>query len=389
MFSISKDQIDFEMVKEFCQTENNGIKIGKNAACVEYIEGTNTIPRIVSAFANSQGGILVIAKSKSDDNKIRQISGIRTAGYNDIMDIADKKAYQERLFPYPEAELVKLPINDNIICFVIRVQQSLDAPHLIDDKKCFVWKNKPSLPYPYVETSTDPLLFQQHRRRTSNQLLQQIKSKMENRHIKVSGNEQDNKPHFHLIAHPVFLSEPLITPEAIYETFDKNWSDMKRVVGGIARLSLKDKWHNLEINEYGLVSYRKTIPVTDEQHISVFDFINGIDTLLDPVKTLYKSCQAFVRIKFSVQLENVWGLPLSKKFDESYRHRNFSRDPICYENSVRVSTTTTYLPPDLYNADKVKSIYEELVFGLLWAFDIDTTSKVIRNLIRNLIKAKF
>ncbi len=41
MFSLSKDQIDFETVKEFCQTENNGIKICPNAVCYEYIEGTN------------------------------------------------------------------------------------------------------------------------------------------------------------------------------------------------------------------------------------------------------------------------------------------------------------------------------------------------------------
>ena len=54
MFNLSKDEITFEVVENFCREWPEGVR-------VEYKrEITKDIPKIVSSFANTQGGVFII-----------------------------------------------------------------------------------------------------------------------------------------------------------------------------------------------------------------------------------------------------------------------------------------------------------------------------------------
>lgn len=52
MFRLEKDKITFEEIENFCRQWAEGVR-------VEYKQEITHIPKIVSSFANTQGGILL------------------------------------------------------------------------------------------------------------------------------------------------------------------------------------------------------------------------------------------------------------------------------------------------------------------------------------------
>ena len=108
MFNLSKDEITFEVVENFCRGWPEGVR-------VEYKQEIKDIPKIVSSFANTQGGIYIIGvKANQTDNKVVfPIEGIPdTVG---IEEAVMQSAY-EGIYPPVMPEVIKanVPESDDI-----------------------------------------------------------------------------------------------------------------------------------------------------------------------------------------------------------------------------------------------------------------------------------
>ena len=70
MFTTLANEIEFSDIKDFCSEFGEGVR-------VEYKQKNEHIPKIVSSFANTLGGIFIIgAKTDKKTNKVIAIDGI-------------------------------------------------------------------------------------------------------------------------------------------------------------------------------------------------------------------------------------------------------------------------------------------------------------------------
>ena len=126
MLTKSLDEITFEDVEAFC-------KEYPESEQVEYKrEITRSIPKIVSSFANTSGGIFIIGveADKTDNRVIFPIQGIRKK--DGIIEQIQQSAIMG-ISPLiiPEVFLVDVPDSDNVVV-IIRVNKSFQAPHAIE-----------------------------------------------------------------------------------------------------------------------------------------------------------------------------------------------------------------------------------------------------------------
>ena len=151
---------------------------------VEYKrEFTNTIPKIISSFANTQGGIFIIGVETDNNNKaIFPIEGIANEGG------IEERIVQSALtgiYPavMPEVIICDVPAETDKVVVVVRVEESQHAPHAIQNStKMYVRKGSTTSPYELAETdSIEHLLKRRDEpQRISQQTLDRIEERVRN-----------------------------------------------------------------------------------------------------------------------------------------------------------------------------------------------------------------
>lgn len=382
MFNLSKGEITFEVVENFCRELPEGVR-------VEYKQEIKDIPKIVSSFANTQGGVFIIGvKANQTDNKVVfPIEGISdTAG---IEERITQSAY-EGIYPpvIPEVIKVDVPESENVVV-IVRVDESVNAPHAIQNStRVYIRVGSVTQPYKKPELAEIDRIEYMFKRRQDTQIItQQILDRIEKR---IRHFYHLNTSRMKLIVHPVFAYRPVISPTTIYNLYRPHTAT-KRVPGGVCRFIGPYSPHDheliddyLELNEYGIVYYATRLYESEEESISVNQFIKGIDELLQSAEKLYDACDALVNIKMVVELENVLGKKLLTKFRGGCISLN--SDPVCYASEVFASTSKTYLSRDLKDPGHQKNIAEELTTQLLWAFNMPIEEEDLIEHVREEIK---
>ena len=382
MFNLSKEEITFDDVEAFCSKWQEGIR-------VEYKqEITKNVPKIVSSFANTQGGIFIIGIKENEPDNEEPFT---------ILGIPNTRGIEERIvqssvmniYPpvMPEVIIVDVPETENVIV-VVRVDESPQAPHAIQNStKVYIRHANITQPYEKPQLAQiDYIEYLLNRRQDSQGITQQIIEQIEERTSKYCNT---SNPNMTVLMHPVFPYRPVISPSAIYELY-KNLPASKRVVGGVSCLldpnSILEPTRegNLEFNEYGLVYYRTALR-PDVEPIYVNDFIEGINRALNPAKRFYLACDTLGYIEVTAQLQNVHGKRLAKDFGTG-RDIYLHNQPICYNETVLAITSKQYLSRDITDPTYQRTIFEDLTMQLLWAFNIPTDSEHIIDRVSKLIE---
>ena len=383
MFNLSKNEITFEVVENFCREWPEGVR-------VEYKqEITKDIPKIVSSFANTQGGVFVIGvKADQTDNKvIFPIEGIPdTAGIEErIMQSAYEGIYPSVI---PEVIKVNVPETENIVV-IARVDESVSAPHAIQNStRVYIRVGSVTQPYKKPELAEiDRIEYLFKRRQDTQTVTQQILDRIENRSSLIY---TPNNPTMKLIVRPVLAYHPVISAAAIYDSLYRTHAHIKRIPGGICSFIEPSRYNNhelidnyLELNEYGIVYYIMKLSERSEGHINWEEFIYGIDKLLQAAEKLYNACDTSVNFEVIAELKNVFGKKMPQQFISG--HIPLNSTPVCYASEVFASTSKTYVSRDLMDPAHQKTICEELTTQLLWAFNIPTDNENIIKLVRNTI----
>lgn len=380
MFNLSKDEITFEVVENFCREWPEDVR-------VEYKQEIKDIPKIVSSFANTQGGIYIIGvKANQTDNKVVfPIKGIPdTAGIEErIMQSAYEGIYPPVM---PEVIKVDVPGAENVIV-IVRVGESVSAPHAIQNStRVYIRVGSVTQPYKKPELAEIDRIEYLFKRRQDTQIVaQQILDRIENRMRQFYNMDT---PTMKLIVRPVFAYRPVISPTVIYDQYKQ--SNIKRVPGGVCRFIEPSRHYNhelgdnyLELNEYGIVYYITKLYEDEDELIWTHEFINGVDKLLQSAEELYTACDSLVTVEVITELKNVLEKRLSTRF-RSGRINN--SDPICYASEVFASTSKTYLSRDLKDPAHQKNIVEELTTQLLWAFNMPTDNEELMEHVREEIE---
>ena len=366
MFTKPANEIEFSDIEAFCRGFGEGVR-------VEYKQQIANIPKIVSSFANTLGGIFIIgAKTDKKTNEVIDINGIPNSGglEEQILQSALTGIYPAVM---PEVIILDLPTNPNNVVIIIRVDESSQAPHAIQNStRVYIRTGSITQPYNYAEI--DRIEYMLKLREDSQIVTQQILDRTEKR---IEYLAKTDLPPLTVTAHPVYPYRPIISTAAVY-TFAKEkeclWNPF-RVTGGIYSLSQGNTNlpHYWEFNEHAIVYHwivlkreksrgRSDSEIGQTPHSA--EFVRTIGWLIKRAQSFYEVCQYSGNIKVTATLQGVLGQKLMYSGTEHPDDMGKSADS-------EISDSAQYLPRDLVNREKFIEVVDELAGQLLWAFDVD------------------
>lgn len=379
MFTKSRTDITFSDAEDFCREFGEGVR-------VEYKREIKDIPKIISSFANTVGGIYIIgAKTNSTNQVIFPIRGIpkRRGIEEQIQQSALTGIYPAVI---PEVVVLDIPDTNNVIV-IVRVEESIQTPHAIENStRVYIRVGSITQPYELKLAEIDQIEYMLKRREGSQIVTRQILERTEERSKPLFRTDE---PTLTVIIRPIFPYRPLISTGDIYNFARENGLLEKyslRVTGGVAGgftapTSIGSYsgtyW---ELNEYGIVYHREVLAkeqswVTDEiGHIHdclrFSAFVQMIGQLIRRAQSFYKRCEYFGHLEVTARLQQAFGQRLL--YYDEYPQENIDRQRSA---ESEIPASTQYLPRDLVKEEKLINVVDGLAGQLLWAFNIDDNKR--------------
>ena len=393
MFTKLAADVTFSDLEDFCRESGEGIR-------VEYkrdFDIKKHIPKTVSAFANTQGGIFIIgAETDKKTNKVIAIDGIPNSGgiEEQIQQSALTGIYPAVI---PEVINCGVPANPNNVVVIVRVDESPQAPHAIQNStKVYIRVGSITQPYELKLAEVDQIEYMLKRREdsqiTTRQILERIEERIESS-LEINPPDLDRNsayldtslPNLTVIARPVFPYRPIISTRDIYDFTESNifcrgyrsLVSRSRVAGGLftQTSAIMDgvSYTYRELNEYGIVYQRFVLhkipnhwgPNKDE-YLIPDPFVRKIGELIHLAHTFYEKCEYSGHIEVTAQLRRIFGEELMFGQDQ---HPIDIKQQQSFDSEI--SASTQYLPRALVKREQLIEIVDELVGQLLWAFNID------------------
>ena len=399
------DEITFEDVKSFCQVSAESVR-------VEYKKEIRHIPKIVSSFSNTYGGVFLIGVEADQTNNmpIFPIEGIpKVSGIEERI----QQSALTGIYPgvIPEIKVVDVPDSNNVV-IIVRVDESLQAPHAIEDvTRVYIRVGSITQPYEYKLANMDNIAYMLKRREDSQIVARQILKRIEE---KISVIEPDsltidnhahiyeNLPKITVIAQPTFPYRPMISVSDIYGLCRERLSPLRRVAGGAAYVRQRYEGSRyvddiagsyIELNEYGIIYRKAMLSIYDDfghERIDCDQFFFHIKDVIKSAVDLYGKCEYLGDIKISIQLQKVLDRILSDPDGRGYKEditANLISKAECFDTEVFASIEC--LARDLENEDKRNAIVEELMCPLFWAFNIPVDNPSVREKVAKRIVREF
>ena len=396
MFTKSKDEITFSDVEDFCREFGEGVR-------VEYKQEVKHISKIVSSFANTQGGIFIIGvEADKTTNKVTSIPGIPKRGglEEQIIQSAITGIYPAVL---PEVIILDVPTNPNHVVVVVRVEESMQAPHAIQNSTR-VYIRTGSVTQPYELAEIDRIEYLLKRREDSQIVVQQILERIEER---VSAFCDLEQPDLTVIARPVFPYRPIIQLRDIYDFAHSQprivgtiggESRLRQVSGGVLQLwGERDSYSYWELNQYGIVYRRLSLLKRKSQreithsacgpsdvisqtqnnnteqneklYLNFAEIVGSIGALLRCAQPFFERCEYLGNIEISAQLQNVLNEELmyvDNPFFDTGKN-------CCYDLTVPAYTLT--IVQELSKESRFIAIVDELAEQILWSFNCNPSDR--------------
>ena len=260
MFTKLANEIDFNDIEAFCREWSEGVR-------VEYKREITpkTLPKIISSFANTQGGIFIIGVETDRNNKVKfPIQGIQNDGG------IEERIVQSALTGIhpavtPEVIIRDVPGQMDRVVVVVRVNESQQAPHAIQNSTR-VYIREGSITQPYELADIGRIEYLLKRREEPQRISRRILYRIDERVRKWSQGSQSKCPNLAMFARPAFPSRPIIAPSDIYEfmvlhpfipSTESNINlTTRKVSGGACFMQTGDSLDFWELNEYGIIYHR-------------------------------------------------------------------------------------------------------------------------------------
>ena len=380
MFTKPINEIEYEDVKNFCDVWGEGFHVEYKREVEDY---KKHIPKIVSSFANYQGGTLIIGvECDRKKNEVKSIDGIPSK--NDIEEQIRNIALTNIYPPImPAVKIVGMPNSDNVLV-VVHVDESVQVPHTIINKT-EVYIRSGNISHPHKLADIDRIEYMFKRRTDSQVVATQILDGIEERASYLLNRRKfsTNKQLLTVSIQPTFPYRPIISPSTIYGLHYSQNNPPRRIDGGVCYFRDHECF---DFNEYGFVSRSTILSVPDKskREIRFGDLLYDIDYYLEDTRIFYQKCEYLGNIEFKVRLQNVQGYTL---IDLTYNSRriisDISHEPQCA--IPEVVAVERCLTRDLESRKSLIDIVEKLIGKSLWSFDVPTDDQRVRDLLRKRI----
>lgn len=374
LFTRPLSEITFVDVQNFCTNYREGVR-------VEYKGEYPELPKTISAFANTMGGILLVGVKAKDGIALMPIIGIqKEIGIEErITQSSITGIYPPVL---PDIRVIDVPNQTDKVVVIIRVNESLDAPHAIQNSTR-VYIRTGSISQPYELAEIDRIEFLLKRRENSIQKKNDILRSAEKRR-KI--HFHDNGPSLEVTVIPALPYKPIVTLENLF-TFAKNQRTPGfggitpvRVLGGIV-----DPRIYIEMNDYGFVYYfsnleqemkQVQIPYKHDKESKPFlhfsELVYSPGRVLNLAQQFYKSCEYLGNVEVTITIRHIRNLSISY-YDTPF---------IEYKYSLDNTATASRISLSYDSQNHLTNILPEILRQILWVFqlapdDLDTRVKQI------------
>lgn len=381
MFTKPLSQTEYSDIETFCNAFSEGVR-------VEYKnEMIKEIPKAISAFANTLGGIIVIgAETDKAQNKVVAINGIdREIGIEErIINASINGIYPSVI---PEVKIFEIPEKKNKILVVIKVHESLEAPHAIQNSTR-VYIRTGSINQPYELAEIDRIEYFLKRREKPAKLKEELKQRARSRAERFASPLKLNKPCLYISISPVFPYKPLISLDELYGFCNSvepgspayyYVNDPQRITDGICKFFIRtDGFLYREINHYGLVftcdalnkvksRWRAIGREEDERlYLGFNQFVLVMGKALKLAELFYKRCGYMGNLEVEVNIENI--------ADEYLLYGDDAFSDLYEYKSIDDSTTSSEIIVVEDINSKFLDIVILLIRNILWTFNCRVTN---------------
>lgn len=399
MFTKPLDQLKYADIEEFCQEHSEGESVEYTAVMPTGGKKTKNIPKIVSAFANTSGGYLLIGVKIDDNNKpIIPIEGIpnQTQIEERLSGSASEGVYPP--VPLDVGIVDDIPNHPDNVVVVVRVNESQQSPHAIEKfTKVHVRIGSTT---PLASIFRIEYMFNQ--RDQSQENSNEIEIRIEKR---IASRWPSPGPNITVRTRPAFPDRRLISAPLIYEYIKDqdrcsrsrfpliegdSDSGTRQVTGGVCHIGGKSRLWYHELNERGIVYYANQLhksryeafhgPEDNEEnrYLRLRDLVREISTLILIAKDFYAKCEYLGEIQVAAQVRNVLGEKLMFGGETHYSsiQRQESLEPA-------ISASAKCHALDLIEFEKSADVIVELIAQLAWGFNAydDSCEGAVRNIL--------
>lgn len=281
LFTKSIHQIEKPDIEQFCKEFPEGQRVEYKSTLDANVMAK--IPKIVSSFANTLGGVLIIGadtRGTADNKPIFPLIGIDAkTGIEES--IIQKCLYGINPAVLPEVRAVPISSNPDKVIVVVNVEESVASPHAIENSTQVYYRTgNQSNPYELAKIDMIEHLFRKRQQpeELKNKLIENSRERfITHFNYYLSEYEEDevmqninnlSYPAIEVILSPPFPYKPIATPRDIYTRCEKEFStkmrsyffpgghrQLRRIQDGVQSVVFESRPPRIytEINKYGLI----------------------------------------------------------------------------------------------------------------------------------------
>lgn len=393
--------ITVQHIREVCARFNEGLRVEYKRTFDDNVRGQ--LPKIVSSFANSQGGVLIVGVNAQNGVSQPPFEGF-LAQVREEYPLTIENICLRGIHPpiLPRTEVVQSDI-PNQVFLVIEVDESGEAPHAIENsKRVYVRTGNAANPYDFAEVD---LIIDLLKRRE--EPLARRKRLIEFAQQRSHQIVPQDQPFTRVSICPTFPRSPLCTNDQAWEFLAETsmrdqqlvpYNSMKRIPDGAAsfrlqgarRLEIRPQY--MELGNYGLLYLSGQFPVRGwveapdaAQHLVFGHLFHALIRLTVCAVRFYARFGYSGSLDISVSLHRVQGWPM--RFVDSIGPF-FDDDPeefTCHTDLVAAERFLTVEQIRAQTADELTKILTELTWAF-WQSNADHPTERLKVQVRALLQ---
>jgi Schlafen, AlbA_2 len=302
LFSSPLHSLEFRQIEEFCRTWPEGVR-------VEYKRelAARHIPKVVSSFANTVGGVWIIGVATNVDNcPVFPIRGFpRESGIEERI----TQACYQNLYPplLPEIKIIDVPGAGGNVVAVVQILESVEAPHAIENStKVYIRTNSTTEIIQLAEIDRIEYLLKRR---------QEPEQKREKLIEDMRGRSCVGPPSIRIIVSPRYPWRSILGKDVLLARLNElshpgTYVNLRHFIRLVRGGFMSEEVHPLvdqaayhfEVNLHGIISCYVTLGM-DGPRVFLDQIVNEIGRALNLARYLLKGTQANILVR--VQLHGV------------------------------------------------------------------------------------
>lgn len=388
-------------IREVCAQFNEGLRVEYKCTFDDNVRGQ--LPKIVSSFANSQGGVLVVGVNAQNGVPQPPFEGFLAQAREEypltIENICLRGIYPPVL---PRSQVVQSDI-PNQLFLVIEVDESGEAPHAIENsKRVYVRTGNAANPYDLAEV--DLIIDLLKRRAEPLARRDRLIGFAQQRSHQIVPQDQ---PYMRISICPTFPRTPLCARDQAWEFLTETtardpqlvpYNSMKRIPDGAASFRLpgahspETRPQYMELGSYGLLFLCGQFPVRGwaatpdaVQYLVFGDLFHALVRLTVCAARFYARFGYSGSLEMSVSLHHVQGWPM-RFVDPVGPFRDDSPEDFrCHTDLVTAERLLTVEQIRAQRDDELTKILTELTWAF-WQSNADHPTAQLREHVQALLQ---